>query len=119
MLESFPYLKAAYNLKEYYINMNANTRHEEAEQAIKNALNYFNDCGISEYDEFYGLLKNWQEEITNSFAVFGTSRINNSYMESKNRQIERLIYNANGYRNFKRTRNRIMYCLNPNDTSHL
>ena len=119
MLESFPYLKTAYNLKEYYINMNANTRPKDAKEAIENAINYFSDCGISEYDEFYGLLKNWQEEIANSFTVFGASRINNSYMESKNRQIERLIYNANGFQNFKRTRNRIMYCLNPNDTFHL
>ena len=116
MLDRFPCLATAYNLKEYYINMNAVTRPEDAKQAIENAIRYFSDCGISEYDEFYGLLKNWKEEIINSFNIFGTSRINNSYIESKNRQIERLIYNANGYQNFKRTRNRILYCLNQNDT---
>ena len=31
-------------------------------------------------------------------------------------RIEKLISNANGFTNFKRTRNRILYCLNKNDT---
>lgn len=42
-------------------------------------------------------------------------RINNSYIESKNRILEKLLYNGNGFNNFKRTRNRILYCLNKND----
>ena len=39
----------------------------------------------------------------------------NSYIESKNRILKKLIINANGFRNFKRTRNRILYCLNKYD----
>ena len=35
--------------------------------------------------------------------------------ESKNRILKKLIINANGFRNFKRTRNRILYCLNKYD----
>ena len=56
------------------------------------------------------------EKIINSFNIIEGKRINNSYMESKNRLIAKLIYNANGFKNFKRTRNRILFCLNPNDT---
>ena len=77
--------------------------------------NRFGDFGIPEYNEFYGLLVNWKQEILNSFTTINGRRINNSYIESKNRILKKLIINANGFRNFKRTRNRILYCLNKYD----
>ncbi|MDO4179486.1 MAG: hypothetical protein Q4D21_09935 [Phascolarctobacterium sp.] len=43
-------------------------------------------------------------------------RINNSIIESKNAVVEKLIYNSNGLKDYKRTRNRILYCLNKDDT---
>ena len=63
---------------------------------------YFEDSGIEEYDEFRKMLENWREEIINSFTVINGRRINNSYMESKNRVVGRLIFSANGFKNFKR-----------------
>jgi transposase len=51
--------------------------------------------------------------------MVGSKRINNSYIESRNNQIEKLFFNANGFMNFKRTRNRILYCLNKKDTYKL
>lgn len=65
------------------------------------------------------MLTNWHEEIINSFTLTNGKRINNSYMESKNRVLSRLIFNANGFKNFERTRNRMLYYLNPNDTFRL
>lgn len=76
----------------------------------------FANCNIPEYEEFYNLLRNWCNEIINSFNIANNKRINTSYIESRNRQIERLLFNANGYTNFKRARNRILYCLNKDDT---
>ena len=69
-----------------------------------------------QYDEFITILKNWKQEIINSFTRIDGRRVNNSYIESKNRQIEHLMNNANGFVNFQRTRNRILYCLNKSDT---
>ena len=46
-------------------------------------------------------------------------RINNSYMESKNKEVGMLIFSANGFKNFKRTRNRMLYCLNEEDTFNI
>lgn len=73
----------------------------------------------ADHFEFYNLLINWSQEIINSFTMVGSKRINNSYIESRNNQIEKLFFNANGFMNFKRTRNRILYCLNKKDTYKL
>ena len=116
MLDRFPELKVAYELKEYYINMNSTTLLSDAPEAVDKAIELFECCGIAEYDELYRLLNNWREEIVNSFTTINGQRINNSVIESKNRMVEKLLYNSNGFTNFKRTRNRILYCLNPNDT---
>ena len=119
LFESFPVLKTAFELKEYYINLNNKTTIENASDKIDEAIDIFYNCGIEEYSEFHGLLVNWRNEIINSFTVIDETRINNSFMESKNRIVAKLIYNANGFRNFKRTRNRILYCLNWNDSFKL
>ena len=94
---------------------NSNTTITAAEK-FDNIRQSFADSGIDEYDEFVTLLGNWKQEIINSFATVANRRINNSYIESKNAQVEHLISNAKGFSNFERTRNRIMYCLNKNDT---
>jgi hypothetical protein len=71
----------------------------------------FADSGIEEYEPFYEMLVNWQSEIINSFTLIDGRRINNSFIESKNRILEKLLYNGNGFKNFQRTRNRILYCI--------
>ena len=115
LLAEFPELKVAYELREYYLELNSNYSISEAPRKIDQAINLFADSGLSELDEFHNLLVNWREEIINSFTIINGKRINNSYIESKNRLLEKLIYNANGFTNFRRTRNRILYCLNKND----
>ncbi len=102
LFDRFSELKVAYELKEYYIRLNATTTLEDAPKAIDEAIMYFEDSGIEEYDEFRKMLENWREEIINSFTVINGRRINNSYMESKNRVVGRLIFSANGFKNFKR-----------------
>lgn len=116
LLERFPYLKSAYLLKEKYMDFNDTANVQNASAKLAELIKDYADSGIKEYDEFYNLLINWNKEIVNSFTTLGNRRINNSYIESRNNQIERLMLNANGFRNFDRTRNRILYCLNKNDT---
>ena len=116
MFDRFPELKIAYDLKEGYINFNETCKKENAKTELLEQIKAFSDSGIKEYDEFYNLLINWFDEIVNSFTLINGKRINNSYIESRNNNIEKLIYNANGFTNFKRTRNRILYCINKEDT---
>lgn len=116
LFHKFPTLEVAYNLKEEYIYFNESNEKEKAAQNFDSIRQKFGDCGIEEYEEFYNLLGNWKTEIINSFSSVNGRRINNSYIESKNSILEKMIINANGFTNFKRFRNRIMYCLNKNDT---
>lgn len=116
LFDNFPELEIAYNLKELYIMYNNSNTNVTAAENFDNIRKSFADSGIDEYDEFVTLLGNWKQEIINSFAIISNRRINNSYIESKNAQVEHLISNAKGFSNFERTRNRIMYCLNKNDT---
>lgn len=112
----FPDLKKAYELKENYILFNQTSTIDNAKERLAEQIKLFGESNIKEYIEFYNLLINWNQEIINSFIVIDNRRINNSYIESRNNQLERLLLNANGFRNFKRTRNRILYCLNKKDS---
>ncbi len=116
LFKRFPDLEIAYYLKEDYIEFNNTATIDTAKDKLAELIAKFGQADIKEYEEFYNLLINWNEEIINSFSIYNNRRINNSYIESRNGSIEKLISNANGFTNFKRTRNRILYCLNKNDT---
>ena len=116
IFEAFPDIRIAYELKEDYISFNRTATLNNAEIELEKLIEAFKNCSIKEYKAFSSLLINWKKEIVNSFIVIEGKRINNSFIESRNRQIGSLIYNANGLSNFKRTRNRIMYSINKNDT---
>lgn len=116
IFEAFPDIRIAYELKEDYILFNRTATLNNAEIELEKLIEAFKNCSIKEYKAFSSLLINWKKEIVNSFIVIEGKRINNSFIESRNRQIGSLIYNANGLSNFKRTRNRIMYCINKNNT---
>ena len=119
LFDRFPALKKAYYLKESYLTFNETCTLKDAPERLAEQISAFADSGIEEYIVFYNLLINWSQEIINSFTVIYSRRTNNSYIESRNRQIETLFFNANGFTNFHRTRTRILYCLNKKDTYKL
>src|SRR5699024_8164332 len=94
LFERFPELKKAYELKESYIHFNETSNIQNAKEHLVELIQKFADSNIKEYDEFYNLLINWNQEIINSFSTINNRRINNSYIESRNNQLERLILNA-------------------------
>ena len=107
---------AAISASTYIIHQLWNNKPEDAPGSIDKAIKAFESSGIDEYEEFYKMLQNWRGEVINSFTRINGRRINNSYMESKNKEVGRLIFSANGFKNFKRTSNRMLYCLNGEDT---
>lgn len=80
--------------------------------------------------EFGALLIRWENEILNSFislrmtyvttrngkSYWKTRRLNSSLIENKNRVIQTLKRNANGFTNWDRFRSRILYVLDPDVT---
>ena len=91
----------------------------------------FAESSVEEMTSFAVLLEKWQEEILNSFVVYKVEyvinkknghvrrrerHLNSSLIENKNRVIQTLKRNANGFGNWKRFRNRVLYVLDPNLT---
>lgn len=116
IFDKAPELKIAYDLMHNYIYFNETTDFPQAEQWLEGLINDFIETQIPEYIQIYKMLQNWKQEILNSFIKNNGRRISNGPIEAKNRLIGILLFNANGYTNFKRSRNRIMYCLNKLDT---
>ena len=82
-------------------------------EEIEKELNEFIDiCYLSNLSHFIRVantLTDWKEEILNSFISYKGRRLSNSIAENRNNYVKKLLNVSNGYQNFKRCRNRIMY----------
>ena len=61
---------------------------------------------------FARTLMNWEKEIINGIRVFkeiSYKNINNAIIENRNKIIKNIKHSSNGYKNFDRFRNRILY----------
>lgn len=108
-------LKYAYLLKEAYREFNLTAKFDSCDQEFDSLINQFGNSHLAEYREFGKLLKHWKIEIKNSFLRIGNRRLSNGAVEGLNSRIKTIIKNANGFNNFNRLRNKIMYSLNPNE----
>ena len=110
----------AYNLKEDYRVFNdvkENEYNEEEYYKVFNSMiDAMNTSNIKEMVDAANTLKNWKQEIMNSFRWFDGRRISNGCIEGKNNYVKKILSNANGMTNFDRARNRIMYSQNRLDT---
>ena len=95
---------------------------------------HFIDTNIEEMIKFSNNLINWKQEIINSFTIVDTEykveadkgqvvvcnkKVNNAIIENRNKIIKCIKNNANGYTNWSRFRNRVMYVLDSNATFSL
>lgn len=65
------------------------------------------------------MLERWKFEIINSFLIVDGIRMFNGSMESLNGRLKRVLHDGYGYSNFYRFRNRIMFCINKNESINL
>ena len=107
-------LRIGYKLKERYIFFNKYTRSNEAKEELEEVIKEFKKYDLDYYRKFLKTLKNWKEEIINSFErpFEGGRKQSNSLSESMNRQLNTLIKVSNGLSNFNRFRARALYILN-------
>lgn len=70
---------------------------DTAPEMLSSAVSVFENSRIEEFEPFVTLLINWKEKSINSFTIVRKERINNSHIESKNKILKHLMYNANGF----------------------
>ena len=107
-------LKDAYELLNEYRNFNSTATINDAANELDELIIKFHNSKIPEYINSYKLLKNWRQEIINSFHRINGHVISNGGMERANKDIKTIIRHAYGFKNFSRLRNRIMYVKNKN-----
>ncbi len=113
-------LSRAYQLarRYYYFNHHWNEySKDEALEYINRFIDESYKLNLEAYVSLADTLKNWKDEIANSFIPYTkhsgeTMRLSNGKIEGKNSYIKKMIRLANGYANFERFRNRVMYCEN-------
>lgn len=108
-------LEYAYRLKERYREFNLTAEFDTCEIELIGLINEFLDSHLEEYRYFGRMLNTWKDEIINSFKRFNGRRLSNGAIEGVNSRIKTIIKSANGYSNFARLRNRIMYSINKNE----
>ncbi|WP_168080594.1 ISL3 family transposase [Massilimicrobiota sp. SW1139] len=109
-------INRAYKLKELYRAFDSITKKEinnyDMEKELNSIIKQFKNSNIEEMIEVAETLKNWKQEILNSFVWIKDRRISNGPIEGKNHYIKKILYNGNGMQNFERARNRILYSQN-------
>ena len=88
------------------------TTSENARIELARMISLFSNSSIPAYNLFSNTLINWFDEIVNSFTVINGKRLSNGKIESINSRVKIILKNANGYKNFSRFRNRMIYSLN-------
>ena len=113
IFDTFPILRSAYELKEYYRRFNKTATYEEACERMDSIIKLFADSNIPEYDEFVRILANWKSEILNSFKrLFGDRKLSNSFTENINGKLRTYLNVSRGISNFQRFRKRVIFALN-------
>ena len=105
-------LRDAYFLKERYREFNLTADFETCDEELELLIDEFLNSKYEEFRTFGKLLIHWKKEIKNSFIRYQEKRLSNGPIEGANSRIKTIIKSANGYINFNRLRNRIMYSLN-------
>lgn len=120
ILNISPTLLEAYNMQ-HYLRLFYKSTYEEAKVKINHLIETFKNSNIPEMNSFANTLINWKNEIVNSFIIVESTgkSISNAIIENRNKSIKTIKRNGNGYTNWERFRNRVMYSLNKSSTHRL
>lgn len=127
-------LTICYSLKLELVDFYSKSTIDNAKVNLENLIRSCIDTNIEEMIKFSNNLINWKQEIINSFTIVDTEykveadkgqvvvcnkKVNNAIIENRNKIIKCIKNNANGYTNWLRFRNRVMYVLDSNATFSL
>lgn len=97
-------------------------KNEEAMKELEDLIAKYRECTLIEFSSFALTLNKWKEEIVNSLKVYSEldkKTMSNALIENRNKIIKNVKRTSNGYTNWRRFRNRLMYTLDPNSTYFL
>lgn len=103
----------AYNLKEEFLRIVIHVKYEDAKQQLKKWIKECQESNITEIIEASNTIKNWLNEIVNSFK---DERYSNGFTEANNNTITKIVDRAYGYKNFKFFRLRALVILHKSYT---
>ncbi len=115
ILKINPELESSYHLVQKYILFNDHDYSGDLKAArndLEELIIEYKLSGISGFPELAATLEYWKDEIINSFSILRGQRVSNGPIEGRNSLIKKVLHLANGYSNFDRFRNRIIYSLN-------
>ncbi|TDW07794.1 transposase [Breznakia blatticola] len=123
-------LNLKYTLDTFYKEATLETAKTKLESLILDMSN----SEIPGFVSFSHTLINWKNEIINSFQliekviqvkdketgkmkhVLTRKRLNNGIIENRNKVIKQIKHNSNGFHNWERFRNRVLYAINDDST---
>ena len=126
-----PQLQEAWNMKDSIVDFYSTATIENAREKLNRIIEDFDDSSVTEMNAFAKTLKKWRKEIINSFHIAGyeyqidqstghvaaqEKKMNNAIIENRNSIIKCIKKNANGYTNWTRFRNRVLYVLDKNSS---
>lgn len=95
---------------------------QEALCELEELIGRFRNCPLVEFSNFASTLHKWKHEIINSLKVYSeldNRAVSNALIENRNKIIKNVKHTSNGYANWNRFRNRLMYTLTPDATYSL
>lgn len=118
ILTADPDMNEAYNLY-YQLQLFYKHKNEhEAKKQINDLIALFQASNIEVMHTFSKTLIEWKQEIINSFIVIEKTKkkVNNAMIENTNKAIKTIKRNSNGFSNWDRFRNRVLYAINDDVT---
>ena len=113
--EEFKVLGNVY-LKELYMMFIQQDDKDTIETFLELIISNYKLSTIVGFQKLGNTLKFWKKEIINSFHTYDGRKLSNGPIEGRNRTVKVILRLANGYTNFDRFRNRVLYVLNKYET---
>lgn len=122
MVKSDKELDIAYDLKDEVTNFYKKCHYDNAKQRLEEIIIDFRNCPIEIMSQFANTLSTWKQEIVNSFIIVDKEKnrkMNTAIVENRNKSIKLIKHASNGFLNWERFRNKVLFSLNDDSTIHL
>lgn len=109
-----PQLKKVIEIKDELYIFYSDCKYENAKKELETLIVTCRTSNIQAMQNFSKTMVNWKQEIINSFIIIPAinKKMNNGLIENRNKTIKLLKHSSNGYTNWSRFRNRVLYVLN-------